>query len=177
MLPYETVLIVVSILMQATVAVMSFYRASKSADKLRITWSMLSVVFSLMAFRRAVSFLLSLGISIPFVFPEIVAFVISLLLCISVYNIGKILPALENVANQVPETSVELKRIANELSEEVLLDAIDIEEYKNNGDSLLKSRKNLTMATERLVEIANSLENILDGGSLPKDEPFRERKN
>jgi len=166
MIGIEEYLVVISILMQLVVAIMAAYRAFKSSDKLSVTWSMLSLVFGLMTFRRIVSFGVLVGINIPFVFPEIVAFIISFLLCISIYNISKTLPALEEViSKRVPETSKKLKDIANELSLEIKSDIEDIDEYRNNAESLRRSRQSLMEASQKLVSIAHNLESLTNGVS------------
>lgn len=166
MIGIEEYLVIISILMQLFVFVVAAHRAFKSSDKLAVTWSMLALVFGLMAFRRSVSFGLLVGINIPFVFPEIIAFVISLLLCISVYNISKTLPALEDVVSKrVPETSKKLKDIANELAMEMKTDIENIDEYRNNAESLRRSRQSLMEASTKLVNIAHNLESLTNGVS------------
>jgi hypothetical protein len=151
--------------MQLSVAVMAIFRSLKSTEKLRVTWSMLALVFGLMTFRRVVSLGLSMGIDIPFVFPEVIAFSISLLLCVAVYNIGKILPSLENIVHTtVPETSMKLKDIAGQLSREIIKDYEDIDKYKDNAKSLIKSRESLANASEKLVNIAHTLESLTSNG-------------
>lgn len=167
-LGWEQWLVAVSILMQGTVAIMAFYRASQSLEKHRVTWSMFGLVFSLMAFRRMTSLGIVLGVNIPLVFPEAIAFIISLILCIAVYNISKILPALEYLAEQMPCTSRKLKAIATELNDEMKCDLAGLDAYKHNGDSLKRSKENVQSASRKLVDIAHSLEK-LTSGTPPED--------
>lgn len=160
MFGFETYLVSTTIALQASVAFISVIRAKNSISKHKITWSILSLVFFLMTIVRGASLLVSLGFFVPVYFPEILSFSISLLLCISVYNVGKILPALENVVTGIPGASEEIKKIARDISLEIESDKEELELYLSNGDSLSKSKGELIEATKKLVTIAHNLEKM-----------------
>ena len=174
-LGWEHFLVIASIIMQVLVTVMAVSRAVKSMEKYRVTWSMLALVFGLMSFRRITSLGVALGINIPFSFPEVIAVIVSLLLCIAVYNIGKILPALEYAINKMPDASTELKRIASTLTAEIQDDIVDLDDFKTNGDSLLRSRENLNGASRKLVDIAHNLERLTGGEMFDEQDQVKKR--
>lgn len=165
----EQLLIGVSMALQFGVATMAIRRAMTSMSAHRITWATLAVVFTLMGLRRLVSLLISFDLDIPFAFPEFIAFIISVLLAFSVYNIGKILPALENIASRIPGTSEQLKDIAANLSAELEGDLANLDDYKTNGEKLERSKQRLNTAGGKLVDIAHNLERLTSGQVPPDD--------
>ena len=163
MFGFETILVGISILFQGSVAVISGHRALKSFGSYRMTWLILAIVFGLMTFRRTVSLGVGLGFDIPYIFPEVIALTISLLLFIAMYKVGEMLPALENIVKTMPNTSERLKSIAGQLSQEIQSDFVDIDEYKMNGDKLRRSKQSLGDASSKLVDIAHNLERLSSG--------------